>query len=592
MTLKEQITFYHNRSVSFFSIVKEYDQQLFINSIIRIAIFGGTGAMMYLFRSETSILLCSLVIGIIAFLFFVKRHLRLKYQKDFNEAMYLINSHEEKYSQKDFLSFDDGRDLKIENHEYAQDIDLFGQGSFFQYINRTKLQTSRSMLGDLLQENQLEDIESRQEVIQELQEKTEWRQGYSAEATLVNLEMHSEDIEDWIQNYKPFIPSYAKYLVWGFSVLSIIGIILLIGQVISEGMLFLWLFVGIGISAIFVKRITALSNLSGSSLTTFNQYAKLLERIENETWESKNIIQKLEETKTKTNTGSGVIQIFAKALNALDQRSNIMISIFANGFFLRDIRCAKKIEDWIVEHKDKVDDWFHIIHFFDQQISLGTFAFNHPKFVFPAINSEQKTIIEAKELGHPLLKEVKRVDNDFRIDHQSFFIITGANMAGKSTFLRTLSLAIVMSNVGLPICSTKANYRPTKLVTSMRTNDSLSDEESYFFSELKRLRYIIDRIEIEDYFIILDEILKGTNSVDKAEGSKKFIQRLVRTHSTGIIATHDLSLCETADEMEEIENYYFDAQIIDDELLFDYTLKEGICQNMNASFLLKKMDIV
>lgn len=126
----------------------------------------------------------------------------------------------------------------------------------------------------------------------------------------------------------------------------------------------------------------------------------------------------------------------------------------------------------------------------------------------------------------------------------------------------------------------------------MRTNDSLSDEESYFFSELKRLRYIIDRIESEEYFIILDEILKGTNSIDKAEGSRKFIERLVKSQSTGIIATHDLSLCEVADENDGIQNYYFDAEIINDELHFDYSLKEGICKNMNASFLLKKMDIV
>ena len=166
-------------------------------------------------------------------------------------------------------------------------------------------------------------------------------------------------------------------------------------------------------------------------------------------------------------------------------------------------------------------------------------------------------------------------------------------MAGKSTFLRTVGLHIVMANVGLPVCVEKSNYKPIKLVTSMRTTDSLKDDSSYFFSELKRLKFIVDTIENDsDYFVILDEILKGTNSTDKALGSKKFVERLVKLKATGIIATHDLSLTEIETEIEPIKNYFFDAQIIDDELHFDYKLKKGVCQNMNASFLLKKMEIL
>lgn len=165
-------------------------------------------------------------------------------------------------------------------------------------------------------------------------------------------------------------------------------------------------------------------------------------------------------------------------------------------------------------------------------------------------------------------------------------------MAGKSTFLRTVSLHIVMANVGLPICAKASTYSPVKLITSMRTNDSLTDDSSYFFSELTRLKFIVDTIQEEPYFIILDEILKGTNSTDKAIGSRKFVEKLVASNATGIIATHDLSLCEIEQELSDVKNYYFDAEIINDELHFDYTLKQGVCQNMNASFLLKKMEIV
>ena len=149
-----------------------------------------------------------------------------------------------------------------------------------------------------------------------------------------------------------------------------------------------------------------------------------------------------------------------------------------------------------------------------------------------------------------------------------------------------------MSNMGLPVCAQEIRYNPVKLITSIRNSDSLSEDTSYFFSELKRLKYIVDAIKNDNYFIVLDEILKGTNSTDKAEGSQKFVEKLVASNTTGIIATHDLSLCEIESEYEEIHNYYFDAEIKNDELYFDYKLKKGVCQNMNASFLLRKMEIV
>ncbi|WP_317124820.1 MutS-related protein [Mangrovimonas spongiae] len=171
-------------------------------------------------------------------------------------------------------------------------------------------------------------------------------------------------------------------------------------------------------------------------------------------------------------------------------------------------------------------------------------------------------------------------------------MVTGANMAGKSTFLRTVSLHIVMANVGLPVCAQKSEYSPIKLITSMRTSDSLTDDSSYFFSELTRLKFIVEAIKTESYFIILDEILKGTNSTDKAIGSQKFVEKLVSSQATGIIATHDLSLTKIEASLEQVKNYFFDAEIKNDELYFDYKLKKGVCQNMNASFLLKKMEIV
>ena len=303
---------------------------------------------------------------------------------------------------------------------------------------------------------------------------------------------------------------------------------------------------------------------------------------------------KQEEIKKQGKKASEIFLQFSKMLDAFDQRNNMLVGIVANAFALRDLQLCYKIEAWIDTNQDQVAHWFDVIAFFDAQNSLGNFVFNHPDHCFPEIVSS-KFVIDAQQLGHPLISKEKRVDNDFSIQGTNFFIITGANMAGKSTFLRTVSLSIIMANIGLPVCAKSFDYSPIKLITSMRTSDSLTDDESYFFSELKRLKMIIESVQLTekpgDYFIILDEILKGTNSIDKATGSRKFVERLVKLGAMGIIATHDLSLCEISKDLSEVKNYYFDAEIIDNELHFDYTFKEGICKNMNASFLLKKMEI-
>ncbi len=353
-----------------------------------------------------------------------------------------------------------------------------------------------------------------------------------------------------------------------------------------------WLLLGLGITFKFLKKINELAQNSSKTKKTFRQYALLLNQIETKIFSSELLQEQQQKIQLEGQKASAIFAKFSKHIDTLDNRNNLVSAIFGNGYFLSDIRQTYFIENWIITYANKVEDWFEVVTFFDTYNSFGNYAFNHQQFTYPIITSEAHTFL-ASELGHPLLQEDKRIDSDLELKNQQFFIVTGANMAGKSTFLRTVALHIVMSNVGLPVCAKRSKYKPIKLVTSMRTTDSLTDDSSYFFSELTRLKFIVDTIELDDsYFIILDEILKGTNSTDKAIGSRKFVEKLVKLNATGIIATHDLSLTEIESQLEAVKNYYFDAQIVNDELYFDYKLKQGVCQNMNASFLLKKMDIV
>jgi len=571
--------------------VKQLSKKIAILSTLRLAVFIITVIAIYFTFSMWQVAAIIAVVGIVLFIALLNKHTQLKNQRNLHKALVEINTDEIKIASGHFHDRNDGLQFQNPTHFYSLDIDLFGKGSFFQFINRTSIDEGAQNLAKTLTENNTKNIESRQKAIQELAELPKWRQKFSATASLIKVETKASDIIEWLADYKTFSNSYIKWLPLAFSICSITIATLGILEIIGISFIGYWLLVGLAITGRFIKPINNLAGNTDKIKDTFRQYALLLDQIEQQEFSSELLKIQQEKIKAESKKASLIFKEFSKSLDALDNRNNLISAIFGNGLFLSDLKNSYKVEQWIIQYGNKVAHWFEVVSFFDAYNSLGNYVFNHPDYNYPTITTDQITI-DAKNLGHPLLDAKKRVNSDVLIDAQQFCIVTGANMAGKSTFLRTISLHIVMANAGLPICATSSKYKPVKLITSMRTSDSLTDDSSYFFSELTRLKFIVDEIQKEPYFIILDEILKGTNSTDKAIGSKKFVEKLVATHATGIIATHDLSLCTIEDELSEVKNYFFDAQIIDNELHFDYKFKEGVCQNMNASFLLKKMEII
>ncbi|SDW26105.1 MutS domain V [Lutibacter oricola] len=583
--------FYKTQEFVFQKAAATLKKQSSVFSLARFFTFLAIVLGVYLFFGNGLAMVLTVVVGLVLFIFLVLKQSEIQQEYALKNKLLSINKTEIKVLKRDYLALDDGSEFVNPNHPYSYDIDLFGRGSFFQYCNRTATVEGKNELFSQLTLSKILNVEEKQLGIKELSEKPKWRQHFSAVASLVKVEHSAKEIAKWIHNYTAVFPKFLKHLPTVFSIISLGLIVLLILQIVPEVILLFWLLTGLVFSGVYLKKVNELYKKTGYAKDTFKQYYKLLNEIENATFSSEILKSKQQEIKTETEKASVIFKKYSRLLDALDQRNNVIIAIFGNGLFLRDLSQVYKIEQWIESYKGNVEKWFNVIAFFDAQNSLANFAFNHPKFTYPEI-STKNNVIKAEKLGHTLLNPVNRIDNDFNIENQQFFIVTGANMAGKSTFLRTVSLSIIMANMGLPVCAKKFEYSPIKLITSMRTSDSLADDESYFFSELKRLKFIVDEIKTDNYFIILDEILKGTNSTDKAKGSKKFVQKLVASNSTGIIATHDLSLCEVEKELPQIKNYYFDAEIINDELNFDYQLKNGVCKNMNASFLLKKMEII
>jgi hypothetical protein len=589
-----------NNPLEFYTKQKEIHQRelskiskkLLASSLIRLLIFLAICFAIYYFFGNMNVIVPVIIGGIALFLFLVSRHSDLKDKSDKQKEIIRLNELEiDIIKTRNFHDLADGSEFENQLHPYSEDIDLFGRGSFFQYSNRTALYEGTKKLAGIFTKNSIEDIPLKQETVKELAQKPEWRQEFTALAKLVKTETPSKTVVKWFKNYKNFVPNYIKWLPTVFSAISVLVIAGYSFDYLKGIHLFLWFLVGILFTGIYLKKINLLSGSVSKIQDTFHQYHFLLGLLEQEKFSSEILKKNQSLIHSEKKKASAIFKEFSKAIDDLDQRNNMLFGIFANGFLLWDLRQSYKLEKWISAYRQNVKKWFEVIEFTDAYNSLGNFVFNHPAYVFPKIINEKGGISTTK-LAHPLLDPKKRIANDFAIDDEEFFIITGANMAGKSTFLRTVSLQIVMSNIGLPVCAEACSYSPIKLITSMRTSDSLSDDESYFFSELKRLKFIVDEIKTDRYFIILDEILKGTNSSDKAIGSKKFIRKLVNSNSTGIIATHDLSLCEITSELSQVKNHYFDAEIINDELYFDYKFKDGICQNMNASFLLRKMEIV
>ena len=589
--MQKPLQFYKSEVNFFQQQLSSIKRKLAVFSTMRLFVFLGTAFGIYFIFGNTQLAILVAIIGISAFLYLVSKYSDLQGNRDLCKKLIDINETEIKVLNNDYFALDEGKEFINTNHFYSYDIDLFGRGSFFQYCNRTVTNEGKKELANILTNNDISAIERKQEGNIELSKSPKWRQQFSAIASLVKLQHSAKDIVSWIHNYKSVFPKFLSYLPVIFSIISLLLMVFASFQIVNSQVLIVWFFIGLGISGLYLKRVNILYQDATKAKDTFKQYHRLLNEIETKTFSSDILKEKKDAIKTESKKASVIFAKFSKTLDALDQRNNMLMAVLGNAFLLWDLQQVFKIEQWIKNYAEKVEVWFEVIAFFDAQNSLATLTFNNPNFTFPKLIKKNQTVL-AENIGHPLLNPSKRVHNNFSIDNQQFFIITGANMAGKSTFLRTISLAVVMANMGLPVCAKSFQYSPVKLITSMRTSDSLTDDESYFFSELKRLKFIVDEIKDENYFIVLDEILKGTNSTDKAIGSKKFVKKLVGSNSTGVIATHDLSLCEIEKELSEVQNYYFDAEIIEDELHFDYKLKKGICRNMNASFLLKKMDIV
>lgn len=561
---------------------------LFVESIAA-AIFFWSDGWMYLFFFA--------IVPFCLFIWLVKRHNFWFYRKDFLKKRILINEQELRAMQYDFSDFDDGKEYIDPSHLYTFDLDVFGEHSLFQYINRTSTPVGKQHLAAWFNKH-LEDkdaIEQRQEAVRELSADNEFRQQIRLLGLLYKgKSADTMEIKEWAAS-----ASYYRKRRFFRSLpllVSIVNVICIGGAIagVLPATVAGGVFVGfIILSSVFSQGITRLQATYGKKLQILSTYADQILLTEKKEMKSTVLQQLKGELKSRNLTASQAVHQLSKLMNALDQRSNVLMSSILNGLIFWELRQVMRIEKWKELYASDLPRWIETIGEIDAYCSLATFAYNHPDYVYPAICSESFHL-QAEGLGHPLMSRDKCVRNGINIEKRPFFIIiTGANMAGKSTYLRTVGVNYLLACIGAPVWAKQMEIYPARLVTSLRTSDSLTDNESYFFAELKRLKLIIDKLAAgEELFIILDEILKGTNSMDKQKGSFALIKQFMSMNANGIIATHDLLLGTLIKLFpENIRNYCFEADIRNDELSFSYRMREGVAQNMNACFLMKKMGI-
>lgn len=540
-----------------------------------------------------------LVIGALAvlsaFFFFVNYHQKIIEKIQYHESMLKVCENEILAADGTYDQFADGKEYLNKAHFYSHDLDIFGRHSIFQLLNRSITKSGSDALAYQLKFPFLakEAIENRQAAVEELSHKIDWRVDFLATGNLLEKdeEKYSQLIT-WLKSEEVDLLGKMKVLLWLIPAINTIILGIWIAGIISFKVWLLTLVVQSGFSFVNRKKLNALYLKMSKNTPNLQRYIQLFQLIEKEDFNAL-VLKQGKDSLANPSYISAIIQKLA-TISAYFAIRNSFFSPVLNAFFLWDYQCAYRFELWKKQHSSALLEAFEILHEWEVLVSIACYDFANNTYTVPKVS--ENVILDVTQLGHPLLKKNKSVNNDFKINKgEQIFIVTGANMAGKSTFLRAVGANLILAMIGARVRAERFIFKPIQVYTCMRITDSIDEGESYFHAELLRLQNVVKMLETgQEIFVILDELLKGTNSKDKLQGSELFLEKLIQYKTAfGMIATHDLDLTNMAIQYpDKIKNICFEIIIKDDKMTFDYKLRPGVTQNMNALFLMKQMGIV
>lgn len=557
-------------------------------------LLGAAGAP-YLYFFYRNLLLSLGVLGLtfLAFFWLVVRHNQAAAQKKYYGALLEINEEALQRLAGQWRLFPyKGEEFYDREHQYAADLDLFGQGSLFQWLNQAHTYMGRMRLQEFLTAPPAgaEEIARRQEGVRELAEKLNWRQIFQAQARLIAEKSRDpRPLYQWVQSKYPLYRQ--KWLQGLIKILPFITCTLVLFyffQIITyHGPVSLLILQLLFLQWQKKERLEALNSvfLYKESLGI---YAQMLKLLETERFNSPYLKEQQQQTLGRGQRASLKIKELERLADWISSRDNAFYLVI-NILLLWDYQCMVALERWKHSYGLELKKWLEALGEMEALSSLAGLAFDHPQWAWPQV-VEGEPHLQAKALGHPLIGEEERVCNDLRVQNPApILLITGSNMSGKSTLLRTAGINLVLAFAGAPVCAASFRCSPMKIYTSMRVGDNLEHNISSFYAELLRIKNVVDGAKRgERVFFLLDEIFKGTNSRDRHLGAKHLIRQLAKEGALGLVSTHDLELGELEKESGgQIKNYHFREYYEDGKLSFDYKLRPGISPTSNALYLIK-----
>jgi len=580
-------------------------------SFLRLFIFViSSMILIYLFSSNFSTpILIVFLLSILCFGAAISHHNKTAFLKKHTAFLKGINESEILREKCNMEEFDTGHHFINQNHSYTSDLDIFGQHSIFQLLNRTTTESGMILLSEWLSEPAPNDeIYDRQKAIKELSQKLDWRQNFHASGMhFQNKKSDYNKLLTWVE--APNVLS--KYRRIYIAVAIILPVLLLLSfyffyanlnspnTIIYLSPIILILL----INYMILRKVKTIADdiveTSTKNLETLQGYRTLFNKIESESFKSKKLYDLQLILIHGKYSALNEIKRLCSLLEFSQQRPIKKIPIggnyiyhLLNTFLLLDIYLIIGTEKWKSKNKAFLKSWAEVVSEFEVINSFAGFCYSNPSFTFPEI-TEKSNYVHFELLGHPLINSNERVCNNFQSEGQGDVImITGSNMGGKSTFLRAVGVNIVLGLAGAPCCSTKGQISNLKLYSSMRTEDNLKKGISSFYAELNRIEKMLKLIESShNVFFLMDEMFKGTNSEDRHRGGFSLINQIRELNTSGIIATHDIELAKLSENKMLVTNYSFNSEIKDSSMIFSYELHPGICNDFNASELMKRSGI-
>ncbi len=498
-----------------------------------------------------------------------------------------------RYLDGDITGQESGEEYLNADHPYALDLDIFGPSSLYGDIARPMTPLGADKLASYLLTplTTQEEITARQEAICELSQQCDWLHSMRSQSKLHPIHRYSNGVIAKWANI-PIISPFPTVLLYCINGVAIVSLLAAIAGLIPFILFSVLAALQLGIAAISMSRISKIAASLDAALKSLSNYLHIIRMLDGKSFDS----PKLNHIKDSLFGGDGSVVALAKLRRIqsdIDSRSNLLVYIALNSLYCRDLHTIISLSKWHKQYSASIAQWVDNITELDALSSMAIYRFNHPHFSFPSV--DKKSILSAKDLIHPLMRSGEAVPNDFELGSMNkLFIVTGANMAGKSTFLRSVGLNMVLAHCGCVVSSPSFSFSVVDLFTSMRTTDNLSKGSSYFHAELSRLKLLCDRAQQQrPMFVILDEMLKGTNSADKLSGSRRFLERMLEFNISGLVATHDLALGELETKYpHNFKNICFEIEHSDHNIHYSYKLQNGVSKNMNATLLLEQMGII